>query len=208
MPTKCRELHAHIHPRYGHPTYLLIILLTDFEDRPRGFIDIIQIEKGSRIVKMLVSGFGSFELGEPRSILMSRQISSIFYGDLILFLQFGISDGGTINDAPILALHLWLSGKASFFEAEAILSFEVLCILREWLNIITLYFLVECLSLLQSVDFLNSCGYPLFSIFKIESGVPLGTCPDFNSPVILVLLLKFQDQVEGVAFHLGFGKSY
>ncbi len=58
------------------------------------------------------------------------------------------------------------------------------------------------------MDLLNPGGYGLFGVFKVEGGVPFRTDPDFDSSVFFVLLLKFQDQVDGVALHLGFGEYY
>lgn len=62
------------------------------------------------------------------------------------------------------------------------------------------------LALLESMDLLYSCCDTFFSVFKVEGGIPLRTSTDFDCPIVLVLLLKFQDQVDRIALHLGFGE--
>ncbi len=74
---------------------------------------------------------------------MGRQVSSVFYGHLVLFLQFGVSRIRAVDNAPILGLHLGLRGQPLFFEPEAIVPLEILRVLGEGLDVVTLNFLVE-----------------------------------------------------------------
>jgi hypothetical protein len=57
------------------------------------------------------------------------------------------------------------------------------------------------------MDFLDPSRDAFFRIFEIEGGVPFGTGSDFNSSVIPVLLLEFQDQFNGITLHLAFGEN-
>lgn len=58
------------------------------------------------------------------------------------------------------------------------------------------------------MDFLDSSGDRFFGVFKVEAGVPLNRRPDFNSPVLSVLLLQFQDYLDRITIHLLFGQHY
>lgn len=62
VPTKSRELHAHVHPRDGNSAYFLIVLLTNFKDGPWRLVDIVQVEVGSGIVEILIAGLRGFKL--------------------------------------------------------------------------------------------------------------------------------------------------
>jgi hypothetical protein len=84
MPTKTRKLHAHIDPRNGNPTNLLVIFITHLQHRLGRLIYVIQIKIRCGIVKVLVRCFSSGESGKARTITMSREISSILDGDLKL----------------------------------------------------------------------------------------------------------------------------
>lgn len=57
------------------------------------------------------------------------------------------------------------------------------------------------------MDLLDSGCYAFFSVFKVEGGIPLGAGADFDSTVVSVFLLKFQDQFDGVPLHLAFGED-
>jgi len=59
----------------------------------------------------------------------------------------------------------------------------------------------------EFVNFLNSGGYSFFRVFKVEWGLPLVTGNDFNSTELLVFMLKFRHQFNGITCHLFFGES-
>lgn len=58
------------------------------------------------------------------------------------------------------------------------------------------------------MNFLDSSGDGFLGVFKVEAWVPLNRRPDFNSPVLSVLLLKFQDYLDRITIHLLFGQHY
>ena len=67
----------------------------------------------------------------------------------------------------------------------------------------------ECyLALIKPMDLLYPRSYWLFSVLKVERGVPFSTGTDLDSSIFSVFLLKFQDQVHRVTLHLALGQCY
>lgn len=143
MPAEGRELHAHIYPRDGNSTNFLIILIRHAEDGAGRFVDVVEIEEGSSIVKVLISVLRRLVLREARSVVMTGEIGSILYRYLISLLQLRVLCSNSIYYLPVLIFHLRLLGSSLLLEPEPIPFLEILSILSEGFNAVCLYPLIE-----------------------------------------------------------------
>jgi hypothetical protein len=145
VPAERRKLHAHIDPRNGDSADLLLVLLAHPQDGVGRLVDVVEVEERSSIIEVLIHRFGGFELREAGAILVHWQIGSILDSYLMLLQHFGVLQAHAVNNLPILILHLRLSRGARFLKFELVLSLEVLSIVGEGLDVVLLFFFVECL---------------------------------------------------------------
>lgn len=152
MPAKGGELHAHINPRNGNSTNLLIILLRHTEDGAGRFINIVEIEERSSIVKVLINRFRRLVLREARSILMSRQIGRVLYRYLISLLKPRDLQSSPIYYLPILILHLGFLSGSFFLEPKLIILLEILSVLGKGFYAVGFFLLIEGLGYIKKGD--------------------------------------------------------
>lgn len=143
MPAEGGELHAHIDPRNRNSADLLIILLRHPEYGIGWFIDIVEVEERSSIVKVLIDRLGGLVLREAWSIVMGWQIGRVLYRYLIFLLKLGVLHTNSIYYLPILILHLSFLGGSFFLEPKFIALLEILSVFGKGFNAVGLYLLIE-----------------------------------------------------------------
>lgn len=162
---------------------------------------------------------------------MNRQVSRILNRDFVLLSLFRILGWYSSNKLPIFIFELRLFVGALLAKSPLVVLLEVFCEGTKGFDGILLNLLMKglyyykgnynkvfhkgkrsiCklyLSLRELVNFLNSGRNSFLSVFKTKGRLPFVTGPDFYSSVVLVFLLEFQDQLNGISLHIILTKLY
>jgi len=149
MPAEGWKEHTHIDPRNSNSADLLIIVLSDLKDGRVGLVDIVDIERWQSIIEVVVSWFGTGIHRESWAVLMYRQISSIFNGNFVLLLNFGVVAFNSSYNVPVLIFHLWFFSLSFDFKLGLVCLFEVFCIVGKRFDAVLFDALVEGLNIID-----------------------------------------------------------
>lgn len=107
-----------------------------------------------------------------------------------------------IHKVPILTLDFIMCRLSFRVRFEFILFFKICGHTLKVSNIVGFFLLLERLSIFQFVELLNASFDADFSKVKAKRRVPLISHGQFYCPKFRVFLFQFEEQINGILFHI------
>lgn len=184
MPTKRGKFHTYINPWLGDATNFSVGRLTSLKKRIRILISIVEVEKTLMIIKIGIDWTALFSNRKGRTILWSRNISSIFN----LYFRFGVL--GITNQWPELKFIL-LEWCPIWFSKMLIFVFKLFSHCFERLQSMGLYILLKGLSKFQVLENLITCSNSVINVSKSKRWTPIFAWNQLYCPIWVILFLQF-----------------